>query len=144
MSLRFRLTLWYTAILTVVITLFGLAVWWVLAFSLTSQIDQRLRQTAIQVLQASTVVPIPNLTLLSIPKLETFQADDVYIQVIDTNGDVSAASENLGEFNQPLDPDALGKGPSVSEVFLGQVHIRVLTQPIVSRGQLLGYLQVGA
>ena len=38
-SLRFRLTLWYTAILTVVITLFGLAVWWVLAFSLTSQID---------------------------------------------------------------------------------------------------------
>lgn len=143
-SLRFRLTLWYTAILTVVITLFGLAVWWVLAFSLTSQIDQRLRQTAIQVLQASTVVPIPNLTLLSIPKLETFQADDVYIQVIDTNGDVSAASENLGEFNQPLDPDALGKGPSISEVFLGQVHIRVLTQPIVSRGQLLGYLQVGA
>lgn len=144
LSIRFRLTLWYTAILALVIGLFGLAVWWVLAFSLTNQIDQRLRQTALQVLQASTVVPIRDLTLLSIPKLETFQADDVYIQVIYTDGQVSAESENLGSFNQPLDPNALDQGAIISEVFLGSVHIRVLTQPITVNGKLIGYLQVGA
>ncbi|MBM4424378.1 MAG: HAMP domain-containing protein [Chloroflexi bacterium] len=144
MSIRLRLTLWYTTILTAVITLFGLVVWSALAFSLTNQIDQRLRQTALQLLRASTVVPIRDLSILSIPKLETFQADDIYIQVVYTNGKVSLASENLGQFNRPLDPNALGGAATITEVYLGEAHIRVLTQPILSEGQLLGYLQVGA
>jgi two-component system OmpR family sensor kinase len=143
-SIRFRLTVWYTGILTLVLALFGVAVWFALAFSLTSQVDQRLLQTAAQVLRASAVVPFQDISVLSIPKLETFQADDLYIQVIAINGDVGAASENLGQYEQPLDAQALGEGQRITEVFVGTTHLRVLTQPIISNDQLRGYLQVGA
>ncbi len=145
MSIRFRLTLWHTLILTVILGLFGVTVWSALAFSLNSQIDQRLEQTALQVLRASGVVSYPDITLLGIPKLETFQADDLYIQVIDVQGDVHLASENLGGFDQPLDPQALSETQQFTEVFRGGAHLRVLTQPIISTDdRLRGYLQVSA
>ncbi|HLF01325.1 MAG TPA: histidine kinase dimerization/phospho-acceptor domain-containing protein, partial [Anaerolineales bacterium] len=144
MSIRFRLTVWYIAILVLVLGLFGVAVWTALAFSLTSQIDQRLQQTALQVLRASAVVPFRDISFLSIPKLETFQADDLYIQVINVQSEVQAMSENLGGFNQPLDPDALKEGQTLTEVQRGGAHLRVLTQPIISEEQKLGYLQIAA
>jgi two-component system, OmpR family, sensor kinase len=143
-SIRFRLTLWYTTILIVVITLFGVTVWSTLALSLTRQIDQRLEQTAIQVLRISSVLNFEEVSLLNIPQLETFQADDIYIQVIHPSGEVRAASENLDEFSQALDPAALGEGQKFTEVWTGETHLRVLTQPIISNNALIGYLQVGA
>ncbi len=143
-SIRFRLTLWYTAILLLVLTAFGIAVWMALALSLTSQVDQRLFQTANQVLRVSAVVPFRDITFLNIPKLETFQSDDIYIQVISINGSVSASSENLGQYDQPLDPNTLGDGQRLTEVYVGDAHLRVLTQPIISDDTLQGYLQVGA
>lgn len=145
MSIRFRLTLWYTTILTVVIALFGVTVWSTLAFSLTNQIDQRLIQTADQVLRVSSVLSFEgDISLLNIPKLETFQTDDIYIQVLYPSGEVGAASQNLGGFDQPLDPGALSEGQRFSEAIKGTTHLRVLTQPIVSNDTLIGYLQVGA
>lgn len=144
MSIRIRLTLWYTGILIFILGLFGLVVWGALAFGLTSQVDQRLYQTADQVLRQSNAIPLDNVTLISVPALETFQADDIYIQVIDLQGEVGAASQNLGRFDQPLDPQALGDTQMVTEVTRGAAHLRVLSQPIITKNQqLLGHLQVG-
>lgn len=144
MSIRIRFTLWYTGILVIVLGLFGLIVWGALAFGLTSQVDQRLYQTADQVLRQSNAIPLRNVTLISVPALETFQADDIYIQVIDLKGEVGAASQNLGRFDQPLDPEALGDAQMITEVNRGAAHLRVLSQPIITEDQqLLGHLQVG-
>jgi signal transduction histidine kinase len=144
LSIRIRLTLWYTGILIFILGLFGLVVWGALAFGLTSQVDQRLYQTADQVLRQSNAIPLDNVTLISVPALETFQADDIYIQVIDLQGEVGAASQNLGRFDQPLDPQALGDTQMVTEVTRGAAHLRVLSQPIITKNQqLLGHLQVG-
>lgn len=145
MSIRIRFTLWYTGILVIVLGLFGLIVWWALVLGLTSQVDQRLYQTADQVLRQSNAIPLRNVTLISVPALETFQADDIYIQVIDLKGEVGAASQNLGRFAQPLDPQALGDTQMITEVTRGAAHLRVLSQPIITEDQqLLGHLQVGA
>ena len=144
MSIRIRFTLWYTGILVIVLGLFGLIVWGALVFGLTSQVDQRLYQTADQVLRQSNAIPLRNVTLISVPALETFQADDIYIQVIDHKGKVGAASQNLGRFDQPLDPEALGDTQTITEVTRGAAHLRVLSQPIITEDrQLLGHLQVG-
>lgn len=145
MPIRLRLAIWYSGILVVVIGVFGIVVWALLAFSLTSEIDQRLSQTANQVLRASTVVPIRDISILTLPRLENFQADDVYIQVLNNGGNVQVSSENLGEYNTPLDANALtGQAQIIRDIWVDQVHLRVLTLPIVSDDQLLGYLQVAS
>ena len=144
MSIRFRLTLWHTAILTLILGLFGSVVWSALVFTLINQIDQRLQQTAIRVIQASGVVATPDLTYLNIPPLETFQASGVFIQVINKQGQVQLASESVGKYRQPLDANALSEIQHFTEVYIAGTHIRVLTLPIKSEGKTLGYLQVGS
>ncbi|MEK9162011.1 MAG: hypothetical protein AAB261_01815, partial [Chloroflexota bacterium] len=108
MSIRLRLALWYSAILAVVISLFGIVVWGVLVFSLTNQMDDRLNQTAEQVVRVSSVTPISDLSILTIPQLDIFQADGLYIQVLDTSGRIRGASQNINRLEQPLDPDLIG------------------------------------
>lgn len=144
MSIRLRLALWYSGILTAVITLFGLVVWFLLALILTNQIDSRLRQTADQVLRNSNVTS--DLSVLTIPSLDIFQADGLYIQVLDKDGDITGMSPNLGTYRRPLDPMPLtGDQRVIHDVItVGGAHVRVLTQPIISQGITLGYLQVGA
>jgi len=90
-SIRLRLALWYSAILAVVISLFGIVVWGVLVFSLTNQMDERLNQTAEQVVRVSSVTPISDLSILTLPQLDMFQADGLYIQVLDTSGRIRGA-----------------------------------------------------
>jgi signal transduction histidine kinase len=143
-SIRLRLALWYSGILTAVITIFGLVVWLVLAIILTSQTDQRLRQTASQVILASAINA--DLSRLKLPPLEIFQADGLYIQIIDVTGQVKRVSQNLGSFNKPLDAENIGQEIIViHDVTVGGARVRVLTQPIVTAsGTLLGYVQVGA
>ncbi len=145
MSIRLRLAVWYSFILTTVIILFGVVVWSVLEITLTSQIDQQLEQTALQVLRASSVVPIRDLSILRIPELDIFQADGLYILVLYTDGRLYAASANIVRFGKAFDPDALESSQQViRDVTVGGAHVRVLTQPIISDDKLLGYLQVGA
>ncbi len=145
MSIRLRLAVWYSFILTTVIILFGVVVWSVLEITLTNQIDQQLEQTALQVLRASSVVPIRDLSILRIPELDIFQADGLYILVLYTDGRLYAASANIVRFGKAFDLDALESNQQViRDVTVGGAHVRVLTQPIISDDKLLGYLQVGA
>jgi len=143
-SIRLRLALWYSGILTAVITFFGVVVWLVLGIMLTSQIDQRLRQTANQVIRASAVTP--DLSFLSLPALELFQADGLYIQIINTHSQVKRVSQNLGTFNKPLDMEKVGAEEIIiRDVRVNGAHVRVLTQPIATEaGDVVGYVQVGA
>ncbi|MEK7786933.1 MAG: histidine kinase dimerization/phospho-acceptor domain-containing protein, partial [Chloroflexota bacterium] len=144
MSIRLRLALWYSGILTAVITIFGLVVWLVLAIILTTQTDQRLRQTANQVILASAIDA--DLSRLKLPPLEIFQADGLYIQIIEVTGQVQRVSQNLGSFNKPLDAENIGQEIVViHDVTVGGARVRVLTQRIVTaNGTVLGYVQVGA
>ncbi len=146
LSIRLRLALWYSAILAVVISLFGIVVWGVLVFSLTNQMDDRLNQTAEQVVRVSSVTPISDLSILTIPQLDIFQADGLYIQVLDTSGRIRGASQNINRLEQPLDPDLIGASEkTIRSVIVNRARVRVLTAPLVSTGgKLLGYLQVGA
>ncbi len=145
MSIRLRLTLWYSVLLTAVIALFGVVVWGVLALTLVSQIDQTLNKTAVQVLRVSAVVPINDLSIITLPQLELFEADGLYIEVLTADGVLNVASQNLGNFDRPLDSSSLNqKSATLRDVSVGGAHLRVLTQPITTNGNLLGYLQVAA
>ncbi len=142
MSLRARLTLWYTAVLAGVLLLFGAAVYVLLSYSLTAQIEETLAVTAQDILQASRrgfqgiILPTPDLT------------GSVYVQVWELqDGDLSILFSNLPALRQPFDPEALTVHVrTFTTVNLNNVPLRVLTVPLVAlpENSVVGYLQLAA
>lgn len=159
MSIRIRLTLWYTGILAMLLLLFGVSVYFAVSYILLRQIDEALANAASEMVRDSTISlnqetmrPVVNL-----PGFSVFQRSNIYAEVIDPSGKVRLASQSLGEnFEQALDPldwESLKQTP-VNELktsaFINTAQhtnappLRVYTRPLIqdSAGQTLGYLQV--
>jgi len=148
MSIRARLTLWYTAVLTIFIVGLGIIVYGVLAFNLTAGLDRTLRDTANQIVAAASVRPFLDLQVITIPELDVF-GSNVYIQVIDLDKQIVRKSANLQRFSRTLDTAGLRWAedthqPLTRDARAGVAHLRVLTVPLLVNGELAGYLQVGA
>ena len=98
MSIRTRLTLWYTSVLAIFIVVLGTIVYAVLAFNLVAGLDRTLRDTANQVVSAARVRPLFDIQVITIPELDVF-GSNVYIEVIDTDGQIARKSANLQRFS---------------------------------------------
>ena len=144
MTLRLRLTLWYSTVLALIIFLFGSAVYVILTASLTRQLDLTLTETANEIIRASSVSRVLNLQILNIPALERFGSSSLYVQVWQTDGQLFTQSGNLGAYSRPLDPRALADGQTRwRDVLVEGEHLRVHTAVMTTmEGRALGYLQV--
>jgi two-component system, OmpR family, sensor kinase len=110
MSIRLRLTLWYTAILFVTLSAFAVVIYMGLARSWRSDFDNtissRARETATQIIPDSVnqraIAPSPN----------NFAQEGVFIQYVDTNGADRGHSSNLQSalVLSPADIDAIKHG----------------------------------
>src|SRR5215467_2039214 len=80
-TLRLRLTFWYSAVLAVIITMFGMAVYGITTFTLTTQIDTSLRDTANLVGSRLASVTVHALQGLAIPPLDRFAGRRTYVEV---------------------------------------------------------------
>jgi len=148
MSIRTRLTLWYTVILTLFIVGFGAIVYTVLAFNLTAGLDRTLSNTAGQVISGSRVRSFLDVQVITMPELNVF-GSNVYIEAIQQNGQIARKSFNLQQFSEVLDKGGLEWAdsrhqPITRNVLTGGARLRVLTVPLLVDDQLAGYLQVGA
>ncbi len=154
MSIRLRLTLWYSAVLAVMLVMLGGSIYALLVRSVNSSIDAQLSSTADQILSASKVRAFSNLLQVVVPEeLDLFRAPDVGVVVIDGNSQaVVQKSRNVGQFSQAFDPNALQVISSTEtlmrDVAIGNTRARVLTVPIVVTSeqgdQPVGYLQIAA
>ena len=147
MSIRARLTLWYTAVLTILIVGLGAIVYGVLAFNLTAGLDRTLRDAANQVVSAAYVQPFFDIQVIALPELDVF-GSNIYLEAIDLNGQVARKSANLERFARSLDEVGIKLAgnthqPVTRNARIGNVHLRVLTAPLLVNGQPAGYLQVG-
>ncbi len=145
MTLRLRLTLWYSTVLAGIIGLFGLAVYGILAASLTRQIDVTLKAAADEIIRASSVSPL--LQSIHIPaNLDQLGGPNVYAQVWKTDGTLANQSASLGGYDAPLDPRGLTEGRyTLRDVRVAGVHLRVLTQRMRTMdGTLVGYVQTAS
>ncbi|MCS6908792.1 MAG: HAMP domain-containing sensor histidine kinase [Anaerolineales bacterium] len=147
MSLRARLALLYTAIVVGILLVFGVAVYLSVSISLTNEIEQNLRNSATRVLPLIYVSDEGELSVNVTPDIEF--ATDTFIQVWDRNGQLRADSANVRNLTQPLDSASLYAGkPLSTEVLLrtenDEVHLRVLTVPLVLGDRPIGAIQVGA
>jgi heavy metal sensor kinase len=140
-SLRVRLTIWYTIVVTAVLVLFGAVVYTLVSQSLIDQVQHTLEQTADGLLRASR----RDVRGITLPPLDL--TANVYVQVWDARGNLLVESANLMSMGDPLDSGSLGASiPTYSEVLIGQAHLLVLSVPVVSppSTEILGLLQLAS
>lgn len=146
MSLRVRLMLISTVVLTVVISIFGAGVYVLLERNLRSRIDSGLVQRAAEVGRAMRVSP-------GHAAINTFgfSKPNTYIEIVDVDGTVAARSDALGDVVLPVDTQdviavAQGKrAPFTRDVEADGVALRVYAKPLVDTlGQPVGTVLVAA
>ena len=142
MSLRLRLTIWYTAVLTAVLILFGTVIYTSLSFSLTSDIEQTLNRTADEVLAAGRM---PDDLAITMRALDI--TTNVYVQFLNVDGDILWQSNNAPPIQGPFDSNTLTVQENVFTTNqLEDEPLRILTVPLISRpeNEIVAYLQLAS
>jgi len=150
MSIRLRLTLWYTAILASILLIFGVAVYRIFTSSLDSEINRTLDDVARDLIgERSLFFDTQHDQRIVIPRLDTFSLAIVYVQVWDLQGNLQARSDNVVGYAVPLDPKAVAEKVTyrhIDDVSVGESppYLRVLTLPLVTREtqQIVGWMQI--
>ncbi len=153
MTIRLRLTLWYTALLGVTLILFSFFFYAILAMNLWAQTQQEAARQASEVanaltqqLQGNILIIRQNPTRMQFPDLEFF-ANSVGVQVIDLNGMILKRSGNLGPMSVPNYRQALpyireGKNHRFYTSGNDNVPLLVLSVPIIANRTIVGAVQV--
>lgn len=149
MSIRLKLTLWYSTIVSFIFIAFSLIIYTFLSYSLVQEIDRELAGRAIGVVRSIRVI---GPTLLSqqrivLPDVNVFGYPNTYLQVVDINGRLVAKSSNLGNQSLPLGEDTIRFGRQGHDfyewVYAGDRRVRIYNYPLVAQNQVVGLLQVG-
>jgi heavy metal sensor kinase len=140
MSLRARLTIFYSAVLGGVLILFGLAVYGLISVVLVRQIDSTLQRTANDLIFVIRVDENDSFTFTQRVSLDS----SVIIQIWDQDIDLVAMSptmENDSPFRQPLDEISLETNETgYRNVTIAERSYRVLSVPLSSDEMPIGIL----
>lgn len=142
MTLRTRLTLWYSGLLAGVLLLFGAAVYLLLSYLLTEQLDDTLLSTAedIRSVAARSVDG-----RIAFPDLALSLTADVSVQLWQADGELVAGEPSLSDLE--LHPDSLGNpSAGLRSAMLDGTEYRVLTYPLLAQpdNRVVGYLQLAS
>lgn len=150
MPLRLRLTLWYGSALAIVLVIFSIVLYAITARNLRNAVDQSLEETAttaVRSLEERGFLPlIDEEALLSqFPELARI---DKFFQIFSPSGTITIRSPNIKQHEVPLSRDALEttvKGRTIFESakYPNEPPLRLISVPIIYRGNLLYIVQVG-
>lgn len=153
MTIRLRLTLWYTALLGTTLILFSFVFYSALAANLWMQNQQDAERQAIEIantltqqLQGDILIIRNNPTRIQFPDLDLF-ASAVGVQVIDLNGMILRRSSNMG----PMSVNNYAK--ALPDIRTGRAHrffttgdngvpLLVYSVPVVVNQTIIGAVQV--
>ena len=140
MTLRTRLTLWYSGILAGVLILFGAAVYLLLSYNLTEQINDNLLQTAEDIRSAAMRTVDGE---IAVPTLALDLTGDVNVQLWRASGELVQQDPALRSLNLEA-TDLEMSSARFSTVTLGEGNYRVLTYPLLVQpeNRTVGYLQL--
>ena len=150
MPLRVRLTLWYGSALAMVLITFSVVLYVLTARNLRDDVDQSLEETAtaaVRSLQERGFLPlIDEEELLSqFPELARI---DKFFQIFSPSGTITIRSPNIRQHEVPLSRAALkasfnGQTILESAKYPHEPPLRLISVPIIHRGNLLYIVQVG-
>lgn len=150
MPLRVRLTLWYGSALAMVLITFSVVLYVLTARNLRDDVDQSLEETAtaaVRSLEERGFLPlIDEEELLSqFPELARI---DKFFQIFSPSGTITIRSPNIRQHEVPLSRTALeatfnGQTILESAKYPHEPPLRLISVPIIHRGNLLYIVQVG-
>jgi heavy metal sensor kinase len=153
MTIRLRLTLWYTALLGSTLILFSFVFYSTLAANLWAQTQQEaarqadeIADTLAQQLQGNIVIIRQNPTRIQFPDLDFF-GNSLGVQIIDLNGMILKRSSNLGpmtvqNYAQGLPTIRTGVAHRFYSTSNEGVPLLVHTEPVSINGTIAGAVQV--
>ncbi|MEI6045665.1 MAG: ATP-binding protein [Chloroflexota bacterium] len=158
LSIRWRLSLWFMGLLLLALVIFLLFFYFILQANLSSRIDETLDIRADQ-LQREINLDLNttgqnNSSLdsqvlfrdLKVGLLKEFAEPGIYTQILDLQARIIASSPNLSGNQLPVDLSTVVRSASgqhsITEVRVGEERLRILSQPINSKGGTVGVLQV--
>jgi len=144
MSLRARLTIFYTAVLGAVLILFGLGVCGLITVVQLRQVDSALERTARDLILVARLDDEGDIVITQRVSFDS----SVITQIWDNDDHLVAMTQSVepdSPLRQPLDAESLGCAEErcFSSVLVGNTHYRVLTVPLHSDGNPIGVLQSG-
>jgi two-component system, OmpR family, sensor kinase len=141
MSLRLRLTLVYSGMLSGVVLLLSIVVYALVSLLFTDFVDHDLQDGATTIISYLKADGIGGMQI-SLDPLPI--SDDYYFQIWSREGQLLDFSITASEFTSALDEDSLAQGETrFSEATIDQVEYRVITVPLEVEDQPYGWLQVG-
>jgi heavy metal sensor kinase len=163
MSIRLRLTIWYSAVLAIILALFSIGIYAFMTWQMLLQVDSRLLQAGESVPNLlgtgsrPTLVSRNGVQVFKIDGFEVFRTSDLYVQLIRNNGSIFGVSPNIADANlsTQLDPAAFSEALSLPasrsvDLYTEAQHeksppIRVFSRPIFDNAKkVTGVVQVGA
>jgi two-component system, OmpR family, sensor kinase len=155
MTIRTRLTLWYSAMVTLIIAIFGLTIITMNRISIIAILDQTLTEVANTVASNINLVPVGEFGATE-PQIltsqeELFDKASVWIQVWQTHENGTPIEPRLVQESAGISPDdgMLHDDPRavqvayVDETVFNGTITRVASRPLVLNGALVGVVQVG-
>ena len=148
MSLRLRLTLFFTLVLAASLLALSALLYVMLERALDLDTDHAIASKAEDVARTSRIrgeFPVRP-RRIRLPHIDAFAAPEIYIQLLDPQGHVLDRSANLGEHQLPLTDDALAHGrggePWYDSIPLGGQKLRLYTAPLLIDDDVTGFIQV--
>jgi heavy metal sensor kinase len=150
-SIRARLTLWYTGLLTVTILLLGASAYSLLGYSLARDIDKALHGVAVALAEQPARSRLPTVA----PDIDAIfrrffgiSPWDRYVERRHPWSDRTPQELPSGTGRLPLSAQALSRASEGLETFetlegLGPYPVRVLTHPVQEAGRSTSLIQVG-
>lgn len=150
-SIRTRLTLWYTSLLTVTLLILGGAAFGLLSYSLSREMDSALDSVAGAIIerdQSRSATFLPSEIDQAFRRFFGFSPMDHYFQMRDPAGNRDERKSFPSTGKLPLSRKALENAmhglPSFETVEgLGDYPVRILTRPVVEFGRVINMVQVG-
>ena len=151
-TIRLKLTIWYAAVMGVVLISFSIALYMIMSRALYDEVDAKIK--AMAEVTASSVESMKghfDLTQLDnmLEEKLGFRTPGKFIQILDNTGTVGQLSANLQAHPLPISIKALKKA-STKEISFETLQvknsnypIRMVTYPVVENNEVTNILQIG-
>jgi two-component system, OmpR family, sensor kinase len=151
-SIRARLTIWYTGVLAATLIIFGLGLYSLLSQILYEDIDDTLQTRAQQIGNYIQTQSNPLDLLITrqvqLPPVDVFSSATVFVQILNTKGEVAARSANLGTRLLPIEDSRFAQNMEGLEVVYSfsapSTHLRIYSAPLSVNDPLRGDTIIGA
>ncbi|MBI2869427.1 MAG: HAMP domain-containing protein [Chloroflexi bacterium] len=140
MSIRWRLTAWFSLILFIILLISGVVLFTLLQNSLYTEVDANLKLYSAWVhgtLNAQTAQEHLDYNVIhsNLPPINEFASPGIYIELVDKHGRAVVKSDNMGDHELPIDLSLLQRGfngeVSIETVSAGQgASVRMMVSPM--------------